>query len=137
MISSQARTREEAFIYSIANQYYLSVKSFYLRPHAIPSLHVKRLVKYPRRRVREVQDVPGHLREHSYFENWFKPRSNRICSVFGCRLRAGNNVHLHSFPKDKDRYKEWEKVLRSGKTPSSNAKVCSKHFAIYDYVAGK
>lgn len=121
----------------MVNVSFLSVKSYYLRPHAIPSLRVQRLVKCPRRRIPNVTAASVQLEDHSYFKDCFIPRSNRICSVVGCKLRAGNSVHLHTFPKDKHRYKEWKRVLRSAKQPSSNARVCSKHFTKNDFITGK
>ncbi|XP_052566500.1 uncharacterized protein LOC120422252 isoform X2 [Culex pipiens pallens] len=111
---------------------FVTVNSVYLKPSAIPSKRVKRVAQNPRKlnRSTEVQ-ASGSAQAES------KPKSHRICSVFNCTSRSGNGIFLHSFPpKSDDRYVIWIHNLRQGKRPSSNYKVCNKHFTPSDYTKG-
>ncbi|XP_065095535.1 uncharacterized protein LOC135717370 [Ochlerotatus camptorhynchus] len=113
---------------------FVTVKSSYLKPNAVPSRRVKKLVKRPQRVTLRTDPLPPHLMDHAYFQNRFKPNSNRMCAVYGCNSRAGNGVVLHSFPSKSDmRYTAWISTLKFGKTPSKNAKVCSNHFTRSNY----
>lgn len=82
-----------------------------------------------------------------------KTKSKKFCSVFGCKSKACKNpeIRFHFFPAPNanfvkminkfgieekvDRRKEWEKVLKMGKTVTSNMCVCSLYFKGYDYIA--
>ncbi|XP_058450629.1 uncharacterized protein LOC131430034 isoform X2 [Malaya genurostris] len=116
---------------------FIAVKSMYLKPHAIPSLNVNRLILFPRHRMKDTTKPSGAMRDHSYHIRLFEPRSNRMCSVYGCHSRAGNNVSLHRYPnKIEERYSDWICNLNQGKNLSSNMKVCSKHFVNADFMPG-
>ncbi|XP_052566321.1 uncharacterized protein LOC120427713 isoform X1 [Culex pipiens pallens] len=113
---------------------FVTVNSVYLKPSAIPSKRIKRIAQNPRKLNRstatEVQ-ASGSAQAES------KPKSNCMCSVFNCTSRSGNGIFLHSFPpKSDDRYVIWMHNLRQGKRPSSNYKVCNKHFTPSDYTKG-
>ncbi|XP_037498655.1 zinc finger and SCAN domain-containing protein 5B [Rhipicephalus sanguineus] len=53
----------------------------------------------------------------------------RYCSVPQCRTYCTEpGISFHFYPTDAERRRVWLIVLRSGKTPSKYAMVCSKHF---------
>ncbi|XP_021708139.1 uncharacterized protein LOC110678879 [Aedes aegypti] len=114
-----------------------TVKFMYLKPNAVPSRKVKKLVEHPRLLIPSTAPLPPALRDHTYSYRRFVAKSRRMCAVYGCSSRAGNGISLHSFPPKNDkRYKAWISALKFGKTPSKNAKVCNLHFTGANYYLG-
>lgn len=56
------------------------------------------------------------------------------CSVPKCTSRNAPGVSFHRYPKTPWLRKAWVFKLRTGKTPSTTAVVCSKHFQEQDFV---
>lgn len=55
------------------------------------------------------------------------------CAAFGCNFQSkgnkGNNVCLHSFPKDKKRRNEWEIACGHTEFPK-DPRLYSRHFTV-------
>lgn len=131
----QDSTQSSITNFSIWN---VTVKFMYLKPNAVPSRKVKKLVEHPRLLIPSTAPLPPALRDHTYSYRRFVAKSRRMCAVYGCSSRAGNGISLHSFPPKNDkRYKAWISALKFGKTPSKNAKVCNLHFTGANYYLGK
>ncbi|CAL8284016.1 unnamed protein product [Merluccius merluccius] len=53
------------------------------------------------------------------------------CVAYGCGKTCADNVSLHTFPKDPDDFRKWEKQVqrtRSQWSASANSHLCSDHF---------
>jgi len=54
------------------------------------------------------------------------------CVAYGCGKTCADGVSLHTFPKDPEDFRRWEKQVqrtRSGWTARTNSHLCSDHFA--------
>ncbi|XP_058453380.1 uncharacterized protein LOC131431584 [Malaya genurostris] len=114
---------------------YVKVTRRYLKPSAIPSKHMKKLVKYPKR-FQRAKVPPSHLWDHNYCV-YYRTRltTNRVCYVMGCSSRACKGISLHKFPiKNNSLFKSWTKALQCSVMPTKNSRVCSKHFRKSDFV---
>ncbi|XP_058833274.1 uncharacterized protein LOC131691090 [Topomyia yanbarensis] len=106
--------------YHFKSSDFITVTSFYLKPNAVPRINIRRQIRFPRRRVKDTTELSSTLRDHNYCERWFQSNGNRMCSVYGCNSRAGNNVSLHKFPlKTDERYSIWMRNLKHGKNQQS------------------
>ena len=60
----------------------------------------------------------------------------QTCVAYKClyRSKKGDGIKLHTFPKDENVKKEWEKVCRYW-NPCQDDRVCSQHFLQSDYTS--
>nr|XP_029733097.1 uncharacterized protein LOC109428591 [Aedes albopictus] len=117
---------------------FTTVTSIYLKSNSVPTKKLSRPVKtvaVHRRRVIETP-IPECLIDHNYSTENLQPKSNRMCSVFGCTAKTSKGVFLHKFPKEISMLKVWMHAIKTGKTPTKNSYVCSQHFHDSDYSTG-
>ncbi|XP_062558980.1 uncharacterized protein LOC134223798 isoform X2 [Armigeres subalbatus] len=114
-----------------------TVNSVYLKPGAVPTKKVPKLVKRVKRSL-GTRSSFSHLWDHNYCARQsVRPKSNRICYVTGCYSRASQEISLHKFPANTDqRFHSWLKELRCSRMPTKNSTVCSRHFVEADYLPG-
>ncbi|XP_065092735.1 uncharacterized protein LOC135713539 [Ochlerotatus camptorhynchus] len=117
---------------------FATVTSRYLKSSAVPTKNLKRPVKSTaihRRRVKQ-NPMPQCLLDHNYCKEDVRPKSNRMCSVYGCKTKSSKGVFLHQFPNDGVKAKIWMHAVKMGSKPRKNSFVCSQHFHDSDYNSG-
>lgn len=115
-----------------------SVTSRYLKNSAVPTKKLKRPVKIVEIHRRQIKQIPTEqcLLDHDYVKEDLRPKSNRMCSVYGCTTKTSKGVFLHKFPKERIKMTAWVHAIKSGKKPTKNSFVCSQHFHDSDYNTG-
>ncbi|XP_062565245.1 uncharacterized protein LOC134227628 isoform X2 [Armigeres subalbatus] len=117
---------------------FTTVTSRYLKDSAVPTKNLQRPIKSDvvHRRKDKTYSIPQCLLEHNYAMEDLRPKSNRMCSVFGCTVKSSKGVFLHRFPKERTIINRWTHAIKLGTKPTKNSFVCSQHFHGSDYNTG-
>ncbi|EAT46313.1 AAEL002472-PA [Aedes aegypti] len=96
---------------------FTTVTSRYLKNSAVPTKKLKRPVKIVEIHRRQIKQIPTEqcLLDHDYVKEDVRPKSNRMCSVYGCTTKTSKGVFLHKFPKERIKMTAWVHAIKSGK----------------------